>query len=61
MYLLEAKQINDLQLSLLFHCVRINFKNTRECRVDSFNEAKIGDASLEKGFLTTFAKLNVES
>ena len=24
-------------------------------------EAKIGDASLEKGFLTKFAKLNVES
>ena len=61
MYLLEAKQINDLQISLLFHCVRINFKNPRECRVDSFNEAKIGDASLEKGFLTKFAKLNVES
>ena len=61
MYLLEAKQINDLQISLLFHCIRINFKNPRECRVDSFNEAKIGDASLEKGFLTKFAKLNVES
>ena len=33
----------------------------QECRVDSFIEAKIGDASLEKGFLTKFAKLNVES
>ena len=32
MYLLEAKQRNDLQISLLFHCVRINIKNPRECR-----------------------------
>ena len=29
MYLHEAKQINDLQISLLFHCVRINFINPR--------------------------------
>ena len=41
MYLLEAKQRNDLQISLLFHSVRINFKNPRKCRWSSSSRSCI--------------------
>ena len=43
------------------HYLFVRHSKAHSSRVNSFNEARIGDASLEKGFLTKFAKLNVES